>query len=412
MPRLTDATVRNAAIPDKGRYELVDNDSGVMLRITAEGAKSWCVRRRVKGGPPMRITLGAYPALSLAEARRLARKAITDLLSGVDPRGRMRADAVQEMTLAGALGGYLELRKARLKASTAASYHKLMARELKPLADISVKTLTGEAVVRWHGRFASRSNADRAARLLRAVLRYAHDRHGLAAPEGRVATDVLRSLRLWTPARRKTRMVADMTAWRTAIERCPEPVRDLLICLAATGLRRDELRLTTWRQVDLERGTLFLPDPKSRRPTLLPLPTLALDVVRRRWNDATILRQAGADGFVFSYEGMSAIGVKTLGRWLERTSAELGARWSPHDLRRGYLSAAAALAPAYVVKRLAHHATVSADVTDGYISLGVEELRPWAQRTADKVMAGSGSVVALVSNLRTTIRGAGAEVEP
>jgi hypothetical protein len=93
------------------------------LRITAEGAKSWCVRRRVKGGPPMRITLGAYPALSLAEARRLARKAITDLLSGVDPRERMRADAVQEMTLAGALDGYLELRKARLKASTAASYH-------------------------------------------------------------------------------------------------------------------------------------------------------------------------------------------------------------------------------------------------------------------------------------------------
>jgi integrase len=162
----------------------------------------------------------------------------------------------------------------------------------------------------------------------------------------------------------------------------------------------------------LSGGTLFLPDPKSRRPTLLPLPTQALYVVRRRWNDAAILRQAGADGFVFSYEGMSAIGVKTLGRWLERTSTELGARWSPHDLRRGYLSAAAALAPAYVVKRLAHHATVSADVTDGYISLGVEELRPWAQRTADKVILGSGSVVALVSDHAPAIHGAGAGVEP
>jgi integrase len=374
-----------------------------MLRITPAGRKSWCVRRRVKGGKATGITLGAYPALNLAEARKLARKAITDLVSGVDPRERMRADAVHGMTVAEALDGYLELRRPHLKASTVEGYRKLMRSELKEVASKPVKELTGEQVVRWHGRFKSRSNADRAARLLRAVLRYANDRHGLIAPEGKVATDALRALRLWTPPRRKTRQVSDMAAWRAAVERCPQVVRDLFVCLAATGLRRDELRLATWGQVDLERGTLFLPDPKNRKPTLLPLPSQALDILHERQASAPLAGRETAggsesyqrEGFVFCYNGAAPAGVKTLSRWLDRTSAEIGARWSPHDLRRGYLSAAAAIAPAFVVRRLAHHAVAAGDVTDGYISLGVEELRPWAQRTADKVLADRGAVVDL-----------------
>jgi integrase len=393
VPRLTQTMVRDAPAPDIGRVEIVDMESGATLRITHTGAKSWIVRRRVKGGRPVRLTLGSWPQISLAEARRLARKAVTELSSGVDPRARIKADAVAGMTVVEALEEYLSLRGARLKPATIADYRKIMGAELKPLAALPVKTLTGEQAVRWHGSFQSRSNADRAARVLRVVLRYASDRHGLLAPDGKVATDALRSLRLWTPARRKTRTVADMTAWMKAVERCPEPVRDLFICLAATGLRRDELRCAMWEQVDLGRGTLFLPDPKSRRPTLLPLPSQAREVLERR-------RAASNGALVFSNDGTTPLGLKTISRWLERTSAELGSRWSPHDLRRGHLSAAAAIAPAYVVKRLAHHATTSADVTGGYVVLGVEELRPWGQKTADKVLSGgTGAVVGLERSL-------------
>jgi integrase len=338
------------------------------------------VLRRIKGGKPALVTLGGYPALSLAEARKLARKTIVEMASGIDPRARIKATRSEGMTVAEALDGYLALRAARLKSSTAAAYRSIMSTELKPLAHLPVRTLTGEMVVQWHGRFASRSLADRAGRVLRAVLRYANDRHGLLAPDGRVATDALRSLRLWTPARRKTRTVGNMTAWRASIQRCPEPVRDLFLCLAATGLRRDELRLAEWEQVDLGQGTLHLPDPKSRRPVTLPLPSQAHEVLARR-------RGASNGVLVFSNDGVTPLGLKTLARWLSRTSGELGARWSPHDLRRGYLSAAALIAPSYVVKRLAHHAITTADVTDGYIQLTADELRSWAQLTADKILS-------------------------
>jgi integrase len=187
-------------------------------------------------------------------------------------------------------------------------------------------------------------------------------------------------------------MIANMEAWRGAIECCPTAVRDLFLCLAATGLRRDEMRCAKWDQNDLEDCTLFLPDPKNRRPALLPLPSQAVTVLR--------LRRAADEkaNLAFSNNGVTPLAPKVLSRWLARTSAEIGARWSPHDLRRGYLSSAASIAPAYVVKRLAHHTTTAGDVTGGYIVLGVEELRPWAQRTADKVLATSGKVVPLVSS--------------
>ena len=104
----------------------------------------------------VRITLGGWPAVPLAEARKLARKTITELSSGVDPRARIKADAVKGMTVAAAMEGYLELRRSRLKMSTTDSYRRIMATELKPLAPLAVKTLTGEMVVQWHGRFQSR----------------------------------------------------------------------------------------------------------------------------------------------------------------------------------------------------------------------------------------------------------------
>jgi hypothetical protein len=78
-----------------------------------------------------KASVATLPSRVLPEARKLARNAITDLLSGVNPRERMRADAVRGMTVAEALEGYLTLRAAHLKPSTVVAYRTLMRRELR-----------------------------------------------------------------------------------------------------------------------------------------------------------------------------------------------------------------------------------------------------------------------------------------
>ena len=86
MPKekLTDSFVKKTRPPESGRLEYWDTTvSGLGLRITAGGVKSWCIRYRA-GTKHRRFTLGTYPALSLSKAREEALEAIRKVKKGQD----------------------------------------------------------------------------------------------------------------------------------------------------------------------------------------------------------------------------------------------------------------------------------------------------------------------------------------
>ena len=59
------------------------------VRVTDRGVISFFVMRRMPGKPqPVRVLLGRYPDIGLAQARTLATAAIGDLVSGIHPRDR------------------------------------------------------------------------------------------------------------------------------------------------------------------------------------------------------------------------------------------------------------------------------------------------------------------------------------
>src|SRR6516165_2360062 len=83
--RLTAKTVENIKPPAKGRVEYWDAAlPGFGLRVTEKGAKSWTVLYR-HNGRLRRATLGNYPAVSLADARRGARGMLIEIGNGTDP---------------------------------------------------------------------------------------------------------------------------------------------------------------------------------------------------------------------------------------------------------------------------------------------------------------------------------------
>ncbi len=74
--KLTHHAVENAAPPEKGRLEYWDNlVPGLALRVTDKRAKSWILMYRLHGKQG-RLTIGSYPAYSLADARDEAREAL------------------------------------------------------------------------------------------------------------------------------------------------------------------------------------------------------------------------------------------------------------------------------------------------------------------------------------------------
>ena len=89
LSKLTDRVVEQARARP-ARYELVER-SGLALRVTPEGAKSFVWRYRMPAGERKRLTLGAYPTMSLAEARVRLAAAQKVLAAGGDPKGRIAA---------------------------------------------------------------------------------------------------------------------------------------------------------------------------------------------------------------------------------------------------------------------------------------------------------------------------------
>lgn len=69
-----------------------DRLPGFGVRVAQSGRKSFIVRYSAADGRKRRLTLGAYPMLSLADARDKAREALAAVARGEDPQGKKKAE--------------------------------------------------------------------------------------------------------------------------------------------------------------------------------------------------------------------------------------------------------------------------------------------------------------------------------
>src|SRR5450631_742803 len=89
--RLTDLFVERVKPPPRGRIEYFDASfGGLSLRVTNRGAKSWAVVYRAQGRL-RRYTIGRYPAIKPAQARREAATALERVRAGADPTAEKKA---------------------------------------------------------------------------------------------------------------------------------------------------------------------------------------------------------------------------------------------------------------------------------------------------------------------------------
>ncbi len=102
---LTDARCR-AAKPQTKPFKLFDG-GGLHLWVSPTGAKAWRPAYRVDGRPQTK-SLGAYPEVSLAEARRKRDEARAVLRDGGDPMAERKA--VRSMSLRDSANAYWQTR--------------------------------------------------------------------------------------------------------------------------------------------------------------------------------------------------------------------------------------------------------------------------------------------------------------
>lgn len=87
---LTDTSIR--ALKPSGKDYKATDEKGLYLLVTPAGGRLWRLKFRSPGGVERKLALGAYPEVTLKDARDLRDDARKLLASGIDPADKKKRD--------------------------------------------------------------------------------------------------------------------------------------------------------------------------------------------------------------------------------------------------------------------------------------------------------------------------------
>lgn len=150
--RLTDKEIKASKPTDK-EYNLFDGE-GLRLRIKPNGSKHWILNYyRPTNRKRANLSLGKYPDLSLANARKLTMEAKELLAQGIDPqeerkRHQQELKAVHEDTFLNVATKWFEIKKDDVTADYAVDIWRSLELHIFPhLSDAPVREITAPAVI-------------------------------------------------------------------------------------------------------------------------------------------------------------------------------------------------------------------------------------------------------------------------
>ena len=174
--RFSKQRVEALPIPADGRAEYRNiTTPGLVLRVTATGARSFSLFRRVNGRPA-RVTLGAFPAMTVEQAQRRARELQGQIVMGIDPR-TARRKAREEPTLSVLFQFWMDTH-AKLHKRTWEADQRQYDSYLKPWAGRALSAIKKADVAALQLRIAEKKGryiANKVLALLRAMFNRAGD---------------------------------------------------------------------------------------------------------------------------------------------------------------------------------------------------------------------------------------------
>jgi integrase len=368
MPKqkLTDLFVERVKPPPSGRVEYFDASfPGLALRVTSNGAKSWSAFYRFHGRL-RRFTIGSYPAIKPAGARREAQAALERVRAGVDPaeekRARREMRTPETDTFAAVAGDYLERHvRANNRESTFKEAKRDLERDaLRKWRNRPIASITRREVIDLVEKISERGapvQANRTLSRLGSLFRWAVEKDRLTVSPAERVKPVTQE-----QARDRVLSDAELRWFLLACDRIGWPYGPLAKLLLLTAQRRDEVAGMTWAEVDLDRRVWTIPRHKAKndREHEVQLSEAAATALRSlpRLGDlvfSTSLKKP-VSGFGRSKRRLDA-------EMLIAKEAELGARkgdaipgWTLHDLRRTATTGMARLKiPPHVVDRILNH---------------------------------------------------------
>lgn len=342
-----------ATKPGSSRREIPDGKvRGLYFIVQPSGQRSWALRyRRRADNATRKLTLGAYPAIDLTNARRLASKALTAVAENGDPAedkqaARMAArKPVHQDLVENVVDRFIERHaKKNTRETSWKEAQRLLKTELvsrwkgKPIAAIGRSDI--HAILDAIIDRGSPISANRALAVMSRLFSWSVER-------GLIPTSPCSGIRPPSPAKTRDRVLTDAElrlVW-LACDQIGWPFGPLVRLLILTGQRRDEVGGITWDEVDLDERVWLLPKGrvKNDKGHAVPLSDAAIEIIENLPQIANRAR------YVFTTTNFAPVsGFTTAKRRFDQIIATLNGGvsippWTYHDLRRTLASGCARL---------------------------------------------------------------------
>ena len=291
MSRLTDKKIKSITTP--GRES---DGNNLYLNVSSSLRKSWTCRVRVSGGHLRDIGLGAYPAVSLKEARQKRDMVALEAANGRDPLAeRKAAEAkkarLQSMTFEKAALAYFEMKHSEWKngkhqdqwINTLTTYAFPTIGSM-PVADIEARHVVQCLKPIW---LSKKETAKRVRQRIDTVMRWAK---AMGYRTGDNPAALEGNLEYLLPAQKQqvthhpALQYDALPSFWNQLEEVQTVSADALRFLILTTARSGEVREAAWTEVDFGRALWSLPAArmKASKPHRVPLCDEAMRVLEKR----------------------------------------------------------------------------------------------------------------------------------
>ena len=336
--RFTDTYIRSLRPPEEGRLEVSDETvSGLRIRVTPKGKKSWMYEKRIKGGAKRKHDLGRYPDVSIKQARQLASAIQVEANAGIDRVMLRKADAEAKelerkssISLRKVLEIYYELHASTLK--TGDELMNCLRRSLGSCLDLPSKQITNEILQAAIDQEASAGHLVQAKRF-RA---YFSHLSGFARARGYFAPYVGLDLQKVKapPARERAPSIEEVRRIYNATFALGDLWGPLFRLILLTAQRKSEIAHLRWSEVDLAGRRLLLGGARTKnsKPHITHLSDPALEELQ--WLSACADEDVD---LVFTTTGKTPVSgfSKTKAR-LDKILGPDFEPWRTHDLRSSF----------------------------------------------------------------------------
>lgn len=416
--RLTVPFVENAKAEEK-RREIGDVIvPGLWLVVQPSGAKSWAVRYRVEGRP-IKLTLGSFPLLGLADARDQTREVLAKIAKGEDPAREKRETRTIQFSPAVASPNrdrweYVRDEYLKRDASGLRSFEqieRLLKKETAAWNGRRIQDIGRRDVVELLDAITDRGAPIQANRILALVRRLfnwsigrgivtANPAEGVEAPGEERSRD-----RVLAPTE-----IADI--WEVA-GGLGYPFGSMVQLLLVSGQRLREVAEARWDEVDLDSAlwTIAAERAKNGERHEVPMPAIMADICRslpRIGRSTYLLTTTGTSpisGFARAKEridaALRALDLERAGSHVNPADVPARAHWTFHDLRRTVATNMAGDGVLIeVIERVLNHKGFSGSGLravynrHSYLEEKRRALDTWASRLA-VITAGGANVVML-----------------